>query len=518
MRWRSGLLLAMLLAPGALAASSLDARLTFDDDPTLEGALELATTRGFLDLSRAPPGAWILHWNEAKGYHAGYEGHETPTGGFLVTSRSNDTLTFGPGSLRIDEAMADATALAELAGQGRALVTGDAQGALSAFLARVGEERTLGAPGLEASLDLGVDRGWIEARANEARPPALEGNARLVLWGVTARAEDATGEARLETGERAGPDATRVGGARSLTRSHVVLALEGARVEAAGPIDASLIAPTLDARLSGTLAAERASGWLSYGGRRVELRDDALLVRGVIAAEARALLAGTPLADATLDAQLSGEADEVRVGGARLGAANGTRTALVAGGAAAALVAGLWLALRAGLLPFYSRLQRDAVMENVNRLRLYERVCARPGESAVAIARAVDIDRVVAQYHLRVLEQNGFVAGRGNGRLRLFFAADAAPRPEVAPLHAALRDPTRRRIADRVANAEGITQKEIVESTARSQRLVAYHLQRLEELGLVEGTEGRPRIFRATPALVLLLATGEEPIAPGAPA
>ena len=143
------------------------------------------------------------------------------------------------------------------------------------------------------------------------------------------------------------------------------------------------------------------------------------------------------------------------------------------------------------------------LLDNPNRRALYDAVLARPGDGLVQIATGLRLGRMVAHYHLAVLEDHGLVTSQRVGRRHLYFPGDAVDNPRATERSLLMRHPTRRNIAGLLCERpEGWTQAELVGTLGRYQRLVSYHLQQMCMSGLAEGTAGRPRRFRATPALV----------------
>ena len=173
---------------------------------------------------------------------------------------------------------------------------------------------------------------------------------------------------------------------------------------------------------------------------------------------------------------------------------------LPAGGAAEAAWALLALLLGGGPGAWlYTRVTREDALRSPPRRALHGFILANPGAHVAEIARALGLSRVALQHHLRVLEAHGLVVGRPRGRVLACFGAGRSPDEAEVAARVALKDPTRRRVLGAAAAAReaGATQGDLVRVTGISQRLVAYHLARLEAVGLVEGDRGRPQRFRA---------------------
>ena len=121
------------------------------------------------------------------------------------------------------------------------------------------------------------------------------------------------------------------------------------------------------------------------------------------------------------------------------------------------------------------------------------------------LARAADIPRNTAVYHLRRLEKEGLVSSVRQGRVRLYFAPGALERRENADALAALRHPTTRAIAAHIGSAPGLDQRALCEKTGLTPSLAHWHANRLEDAGVVQRQrEGRHVRYYPGPAMRLL--------------
>ncbi len=85
------------------------------------------------------------------------------------------------------------------------------------------------------------------------------------------------------------------------------------------------------------------------------------------------------------------------------------------------------------LLPLYTRLKRDEVLDNELRGMIRGCILADPGIHYNDIVRRLKLKNGTAAYHLMTLEREGFVRSRSDGRLKRFYPAgmkisDAPPR------------------------------------------------------------------------------------------
>ncbi|HWH08191.1 MAG TPA: winged helix-turn-helix transcriptional regulator, partial [Candidatus Thermoplasmatota archaeon] len=175
-----------------------------------------------------------------------------------------------------------------------------------------------------------------------------------------------------------------------------------------------------------------------------------------------------------------------------------------AGGGVLALLA-LALLGRLVVAPLYHRLGPSDVLANANRRRIYEAVRARPGASVVELVAAVGLSRILVRHHLKMLEAHKLVRATVWRRRRTYAVAGS----EAGRAACELKDATRRRVAAALARAGRATQKQLAQELGISQRLVSYHLARLEASALVRAEGKAPRTYVATDVLVLALAREE---------
>jgi len=108
------------------------------------------------------------------------------------------------------------------------------------------------------------------------------------------------------------------------------------------------------------------------------------------------------------------------------------------------------------LLPLYTRLNRDEVLDNETRGMIRGCILADPGIHYKAIVRRLKLKNGTAAYHLRTLEREGFVRSGNDGRLKRFYPAEMKP-TEAPPRLGRLE----RIIFEAVREREGQSQREI---------------------------------------------------------
>lgn len=251
------------------------------------------------------------------------------------------------------------------------------------------------------------------------------------------------------------------------------------------PMAGEALFESSEVAMDGSLEATAARGELSSGPTRVQLLGEPLALTGVFTVAFSPPPEGEPT-----EATVQGDVATLLLAGQGVPLERGTSAPL----AFAAVLAIALALIRPLWLPLYSRISRGQALDNPTRLRVLEEVRARPGIGVPAVARGLGIARAVVLHHLAILEGHRLVVARRVGWERQYFLPEAAPTPAQLVVAKALADPTRRRVAEAVK--QGLdTQAAITEATGIGQRLVSYHLTRLEKAGLVAVEAGRPQRY-----------------------
>jgi predicted transcriptional regulator len=137
------------------------------------------------------------------------------------------------------------------------------------------------------------------------------------------------------------------------------------------------------------------------------------------------------------------------------------------------------------LVPLFTKLKKEDVLEHFTRGKIYGYILANPGDHYNSIQKALDIPNGTFAYHLRVLEKEGFIRSARYGTRKCFFPANMRVPPEDDTLKA-----SQRLIVEKILEEPGISQKDIASSLGVSSATISYHIKGLLRLGLVE-TERR---------------------------
>ena len=483
-------LLMLLVLPLATAAAPLAGELEWGDDARVDGAVEARAPVGILNLSADALRGLRVSWGAAHGYRLEFIALRSPTAQEYQEDTDNESLSWGAGTLEVLSCDHECTVLAWTEGgdDGAVGLAGNASGPFE----RAQGRQTEGEATRLASVRVYLPEDWLSPPPMEDAVPVAEGRIHLAFKGALVRIQHAGGARDVWTGNRSESPNSPLLPILLVNRSaEVQLLLEDASLAVRPGSEATLKAPALDLAVAGEARADAATGWVSLGGRRVDLSNEPVVLAGD---GMRIHLA--PRVVQGQSSTLGGEADRVTVAGGTLQGRTPAQAAVapvvVGSGLLALLLAWRFLA------PLYSRLTKDVLLGNENRARVYAAVRDNPGAHVAAISRATGIGRVVVQHHLRMLEAHRLVVRRQGPKLLTYFAADGILPPDEERARAAIHVDARRSIAAAIAaSPDGLTQRDLEERLALSRRLVGYHLAKLEAAGLVRREGFLPARFVA---------------------
>lgn len=201
-------------------------------------------------------------------------------------------------------------------------------------------------------------------------------------------------------------------------------------------------------------------------------------------------------------------------------AALAAASAVGAGGAGALIaLAYFWPRLKfwatLALLPMYTRIERDAVLEHEKRDELYELIRSTPGIHAHEIGEKANIGWGTTVYHLKLLENHGLIVSKKSGRYKRFFV-NTGEYTKKKDIYGALRNETAKAVAQYIVDHPGTTQKEMCAALSIQPSLASWHVEKLEGVELVKRVkDGRMVRYFAGPAWADLNVR-VNPMAPGA--
>lgn len=168
-----------------------------------------------------------------------------------------------------------------------------------------------------------------------------------------------------------------------------------------------------------------------------------------------------------------------------------------------------WLPL---LVPLFTRIKKDEVLEHPVRQRILDLVEANPGLHYRALVRGVDKGKGTVEYHLRILEDHGYVRTHRAGGYVTYYPAGHSR--DAMEAQSVLRSDTARKLLQAVLATPGATVAQLAERMGLSYGAVSHHVKRFEDAGLVT-VDKLPGGARTTPTAMAWQALGAEPLLVG---
>jgi predicted transcriptional regulator/fibronectin type 3 domain-containing protein len=149
-----------------------------------------------------------------------------------------------------------------------------------------------------------------------------------------------------------------------------------------------------------------------------------------------------------------------------------------------------WWAL--SVVPLFSRLAKEEVLDNRTRYLMHGVILENPGIHFHALLREFDISTGAAVYHLDVLKRENFIRSVRDGRLKRFYSTNT----KVPKDHRKTPEEVREAIQDLVTDQPGISQKEIINELGIDRTAVGYHLRELVKEGKIQDSkEGQYTVY-----------------------
>jgi DNA-binding MarR family transcriptional regulator len=134
-----------------------------------------------------------------------------------------------------------------------------------------------------------------------------------------------------------------------------------------------------------------------------------------------------------------------------------------------------------GLIPLYSKLRPEHILNNRLRKRIYVYVQNHPGEHFRSILTHLNLTNGTLAHHLYTLEKENLIRSQRDGLYRRFYPAGYQIDPNQVSLTS-----IQKRIMERVKEEPGLSQKDISEKLELSNSTVNYNIKSLKEKELIE--------------------------------
>jgi len=131
-------------------------------------------------------------------------------------------------------------------------------------------------------------------------------------------------------------------------------------------------------------------------------------------------------------------------------------------------------------IPMYSRLKKEAVLDNFKRGEINAFIRLNPGTYYNEIKKHLDVSNGVLTYHLNRLEIESYIKSKLNGRYKHYFPADMK-----IPVRIVTLNDLQRALLKFIRDKKWVTQSEISEQLDIPVPTVSRHLKRLMDAEMV---------------------------------
>jgi len=134
------------------------------------------------------------------------------------------------------------------------------------------------------------------------------------------------------------------------------------------------------------------------------------------------------------------------------------------------------------IVPLYSRLKKDELLEHFVRGQIYGHIMSHPGEHYNHIKQKLGVTNGTLSHHLRTLELQGYIKSHRDGTYKRFYPTGMKiPRKKGIQL-----SDLQMGMVDAIRQSPGISQKDIAQREGISQQSVSYNLAILERMGILD--------------------------------
>ena len=127
------------------------------------------------------------------------------------------------------------------------------------------------------------------------------------------------------------------------------------------------------------------------------------------------------------------------------------------------------------LVPLYSKLHHDEVLDHFIRGQIYGYIKANPGEHYNAIKESLELTNGTLSHHLNVLEKEEYIYSKRDKFYTRFYPKGM----KITPLDAAQLNKIQKIIVNKIREQPGLTQNDIIAVLGSSQQVVSYNLTKL---------------------------------------
>jgi predicted transcriptional regulator len=141
------------------------------------------------------------------------------------------------------------------------------------------------------------------------------------------------------------------------------------------------------------------------------------------------------------------------------------------------------------LIPLYTRLNREALLDNFTRGRIFEHIRMNPGQHYRAIRTYLGLSNGSLAYHLKVLEKEDYIQSRTDGMCKRFY-------PLGMKIAANQPNNIQELILENIYEQPFITQKQLAEDIGVDISTINYHVNIMAGAGVIKAEKfGRTKHY-----------------------
>lgn len=144
-------------------------------------------------------------------------------------------------------------------------------------------------------------------------------------------------------------------------------------------------------------------------------------------------------------------------------------------------------------------LERQDLLDNQLRERIMDLLVSSPGSYLGKMGRDLGVPTSTLKYHLNILKSFELVTTVKKGRCRHYFPKRRRFTDHEKRMFAAIEHAPTRRMVELIRSTPGVSQAGLVQMTGLSQSTVAWHMGKLEEMGLVVSERRGVKEYYLTP-------------------
>ena len=133
----------------------------------------------------------------------------------------------------------------------------------------------------------------------------------------------------------------------------------------------------------------------------------------------------------------------------------------------------------------YRKAEKNAVLYNQNRRKIYQVITANPGLKFNALERLTGMKEGTLKYHLLILGIKRRIISFGSGRSLRYFENNGRYNVLEKKVFLHMQDPTTRRILKILASSPEVSRKEIAEIMGIAGPSISWHTKRLSGDGII---------------------------------